>query len=226
MGDRKRSFLISERSTDAAHLTCLPIGVPARSRQSGQTAAMDATQPLQPLAIHTNRLTLRPPCATDSDAFVETQVDPEVRRFLGGPRPEVEVRAAVEAWGLETLSAPGHYVVATTADDAVVGFITLAPRPIDQPGHVAQDGNELELSYVLRRASWGNGYATEAARALLAAAASTLPNQPVIIITQSANAASLRLAERLGFHHLGTFQQFGAEQMLAASELNAHSADR
>lgn len=188
-----------------------------------QTADMEAGSSL-PETIRTARLTLRQPCPADLDGFVETQIDPQVRRFLGGPRSEADVRAVVQERGLAALGAPGHYVVATSADNAMIGLVSLVPRPIDQPGHVTADGNELELSYVFRRASWGNGYATEAARGLLAAAASVLPAQPVIIITQSANTASLRLADRLGFERKDTFQQFGAEQMLAAAGLAAGHA--
>lgn len=175
--------------------------------------------PLLPETIRTDRLTLRRPHPGDVDGFVDTQVDPDVRRFLGGPRSETEVRAAAKERGLEALGAPGHYVVATSADNAMIGLVSLIPRSIDQPGHVTEDGDELELSYVFRRASWGNGYATEAARALLAAAADMLPEQPVVIITQSANTASLRLAERLGFQPRDTFQQFGAQQTLAVRDL-------
>lgn len=179
--------------------------------------------PSLPETIHTGRLTLRPPRAGDVNGFVETQVDAEVRRFLGGPRAEAEVRAAAKEHGLAALGAPGHYVVATADDDAMIGLASLVPRPIELPGHVTADGGELELSYVFRRSSWGNGYATEAACGLLAAAARLLPEQPVIIITQSANTASLRLAERLGFQPRDKFQQFGAEQTLAVRNLGADS---
>lgn len=178
-------------------------------------------EPVLPETIRTARLTLRQPRPADVDGFVETQADAEVRRFLGGPRSEAVVRAAAEERGLEALDAPGHYVVATSANDAMIGLVSLIPRPIDQPGHVTADGGELELSYVFRRSSWGNGYATEAAGALLATAAGMLPEQPVIIITQSANRASLRLAERLGFRPRDTFQQFGAEQTLAVRKLGS-----
>ncbi|MFV8051877.1 GNAT family N-acetyltransferase [Mycobacterium sp. 48b] len=50
----------------------------------------------------------------------------------------------------------------------------------------------------------GRGYATEASRALLRCAAGQLADQPVVIVTQSANLAALRLADRLGFSRLGT----------------------
>lgn len=56
-------------------------------------------------------------------------------------------------------------------------------------------GNELELTYVLRHRAWGKGYATEAAVALLGCPAAELSDQTVLIITQTANRASLQLAD-------------------------------
>ncbi|MGY0235420.1 GNAT family N-acetyltransferase [Longispora urticae] len=73
---------------------------------------------------------------------------------------------------------------------------------------------KLELGYLLRRDAWGAGLAYEASAAALRAAAAELPDQPVILVTQSANARSLRLAARLGFQPVGTFEQFDAEQTL------------
>ncbi|RDI65612.1 GNAT family N-acetyltransferase [Nocardia pseudobrasiliensis] len=48
-------------------------------------------------------------------------------------------------------------------------------------------------------------------------AATELPDQPVLIITRSANARSLKLAARLGFRPVGTFELFDAEQTLATA---------
>lgn len=175
-----------------------------------------------PAVIETQRLRLRQPRDADAEAFVETQTDPEVRKFLGGPRSEADVRASIESNGLARLAAAGGYVVTRNDDDVMLGFLSLSRRSSDVPGHVTDNGDELELSYVFRRCGWGMGYATEAARALLTAAATALPDQPVLIVTQSANSASLRLAERLGFRTHGAFDQFGAEQTLALAQLGTY----
>ncbi|HEY1820915.1 MAG TPA: GNAT family N-acetyltransferase [Trebonia sp.] len=82
---------------------------------------------------------------------------------------------------------------------------------------------ELELSYVLRRGAWGAGLAFEAAAAALRAAAAQLPGRPVLVVTQTAN-RSLRLAARPGFQPVSTFEEFGAEQTLAAARLWAFRA--
>ena len=157
----------------------------------------------------------------DVEGLIEIQVDAEVRSFLGGPRPEGEVRDALTSVGAAgLLPAAGSYVVAAKETDEMLGTVILDRRGWEVPGHLDDGGNELELSYVFRRHAWGRGLAGEAARALLGAAAAELTDQPVLVVTQTANHASLRLAERLGFRIVDTFAQWGARQALATARLH------
>ena len=59
---------------------------------------------------------------------------------------------------------------------------------------------EVELAYVLGRAFWGYGYATEAGRAVLAYGFGELGVRRVLSPISSANARSIALARRLGCH--------------------------
>ncbi|BBX35839.1 putative acetyltransferase [Mycolicibacterium mageritense DSM 44476 = CIP 104973] len=173
-------------------------------------------------SIDSDRVRLRKARDGDAAGIIETQIDERIRRHLGGPRSEPEVRALVESVGAAALlAAPGHFVVADKHTDEMLGTVLLDRRGLDVPGHVEAAGNELELTYVFRHSAWGHGYATEAARALLVAAAAELPEQPVLVITQSANGPSLNLAHRLGFEVVTTFEQFGAEQSLAVARLHS-----
>jgi RimJ/RimL family protein N-acetyltransferase len=170
--------------------------------------------------IVAERVHLRKGRDDDAEGLIDTQTARQVRRFLGGPRAEAEVRAMVAAAGAATLlAADGCYVVADRESDAMLGMVTLGRRGPELPGHVLEGGDELELSYVFRAPAWGKGYATEAARALLLCAAKQLADQPIIVITQAANLAALRVADRLGFTRVDTFQQFDAEQVLATAQL-------
>ncbi|MCV7206936.1 N-acetyltransferase [Mycolicibacterium peregrinum] len=172
--------------------------------------------------VDAERVILRKGCDDDAAGFIETQVDERVRRFLGGPRPEPDVRSMVAVAGAATLLAvDGCYVVADRESDEMLGMVTLGRRGPELPGHLPDGGGELELSYVFRATAWGRGYATEAARALLRCAAEQLVDQPIIIVTQAANQAALRLADRLGFTRVGAFEQFNAEQVLATASLGA-----
>ena len=60
--------------------------------------------------------------------------------------------------------------------------------------------------------AWGYGYAAEACAATLEWFAGVLPNEPVVLCTQTANDRSMRLAAKLGFTEVERFQQYGAEQ--------------
>jgi RimJ/RimL family protein N-acetyltransferase len=175
--------------------------------------------------IATDRLRLRRAHAADIDGLTELLTDPQVRAYLGGPQPRNAVEQYFRENGIGVVAAgPGTYVVADRASDRCVGTLVLARRSPELPGHVTEEGTELELSYSLRRGSWGAGLALEAASAALRAAAGELPDQPVLIVTQSANERSLRLAARLGFERVGIFEAYGAEQTLAVAHLHAFEA--
>lgn len=158
---------------------------------------------------------------SDRDGLVEIMTDPDVRAYIGGPRPRADVESFLDENGTRAATAaPGAFVVSDKTSDRFAGTITLGHRRADLPGHVLPDGNELELSYVFRRDSWGKGWAHRAASALLATAAAELPDQPVMVVTQTANRRSLSLIRRLGFEAVATFIQFEAEQTLATAPLH------
>lgn len=66
----------------------------------------------------------------------------------------------------------------------------------------------------------GQGLAFEAVSLLLQATAAHLPDQPVVVVTQTKNKSSLALAQRLGFEHATTFREFDADQWLGVSQLH------
>jgi RimJ/RimL family protein N-acetyltransferase len=78
-------------------------------------------------------------------------------------------------------------------------------RPEGWPG--------LEVGWTLRRAHWGRGYATEAARAVLAEAFGPLGIRRVVAITREANHGSRNVLGKLGFRMQGCRHVWGAEQL-------------
>ena len=94
----------------------------------------------------------------------------------------------------------------------MIGVVTLDRRDAERPGHVAPEGGEAELGYLFLPSAWGRGYAAEACAAVLAWSDDALPGEPLVLCTQTANVASMRLAERLGFAEVARFEEFGAEQ--------------
>ncbi|MGW3209260.1 GNAT family N-acetyltransferase [Streptomyces sp. NPDC001135] len=186
---------------------------------------MNALPTLSAVEITTDRLRLRKAPDADIDGLIELQTDPQVRAHLGGPRPRSVVEQYFEANGISAIAGkPGTYVIADKETDRFIGTLVLDRRATDLPGHVAKEGGELELSYLLPRGSWGAGLAFEAATALLRAAAGELPAQPVLVVTQTANERSLKLADRLGFQRMGTFEAHDAKQTLAVADLHSFKA--
>ncbi|MGW1844553.1 GNAT family N-acetyltransferase [Streptomyces sp. NPDC001966] len=183
---------------------------------------MNVLPMLSATEIITDRLRLRKAHDADIDGLIELQTDPRLRAHLGGPRPRGVVEQYFDTHGIGAIAdRPGTYVIADKETDRFIGTLALDRRSADLPGHVTEEGGELELSYLLRHGSWGAGLAFEAATAVLRAAAGELPDQPVLVVTQTANERSLKLATRLGFQRMGTFEAHDAEQTLAAVDLHS-----
>ena len=186
---------------------------------------MNVLPTLSAAEVTADRLRLRKAHDADIDGLIELQTDPQVRAHLGGPRPRGVVEQYFDANGISAVAGkPGTYVIADKETDRLIGTLVLDRRSADLPGHVSEDGGELELTYLLRHGSWGAGLAFEAAMAMLRAAADELPDQPVLVVTQTANERSLKLATRLGFRRMGTFEAYDAEQTLAVADLHSFKA--
>jgi RimJ/RimL family protein N-acetyltransferase len=176
---------------------------------------------LSAVRIEADRVVLRGTREADRERLIELRTDPEVGAYIGGPSERAAVERRIDEVGMAGLTkAPGLFAVADKATDAFLGTVQLLRCAADDPGHLTEGAEELELGYLLHRDAWGAGFAFEAATAVLRAAAAELPDQPVILRTQTANERSLRLADRLGFRPVRTFEAYGAEQTLCAADLH------
>jgi len=145
----------------------------------------------------TERLTLRHFHILDLAPMVQVFGDPEVMRFGDGMQSKEWVQAWLrtcleryyQSWGF------GPYAVVTKQNQSVIGYCGLFFFP-DINGQ-----QEVEIGYRLRRSVWGQGYATEAASAVLDYAFDTLGIKRLIAIIDPSNAASIRVAEKLGMHY-------------------------
>jgi RimJ/RimL family protein N-acetyltransferase len=154
--------------------------------------------------LETPRLLLRQFRQNDSDALAALHADPEVMKFLGDGRP----KARAEMWlamasylGHWELRGYGLWAVEEKATGKFVGRIGLL-NPEGWPG--------LEVAWTLARDRWGNGFATEGAKAALEYAFSVLKLEHVISLIHPDNAASIRVAMRIGEKLEGQAELFGA----------------
>jgi RimJ/RimL family protein N-acetyltransferase len=94
------------------------------------------------------------------------------------------------------------WAVEERASGEVAGVCGLIP--------VQGTGPDIEVAYHLARRWWGQGIATEAASACVAAGlADGLPR--VVAYAFAENAASIRVLEKAGLRRAGTRQAYGAE---------------
>ena len=142
--------------------------------------------------LETKRLLLRVPAAFDVPEIVTLIGDYDVAKNLSRvPYPYSEADA--KGWVEKTAEARGkgtEYVFAITRkdDDAYIGSCGLHKR----------DGAYFEFGYWLGKPFWGQGYATEAARRLVAFAFMELGMDTVIAGYFHDNPASGHVLEKLG----------------------------
>jgi RimJ/RimL family protein N-acetyltransferase len=135
--------------------------------------------------LQSARLDLRPVTSADGDAVELVYGDPETMATM--PWRMLPTRELADAWLNERIAEHartgyGMYV-AVDRDGAVVGFAGFIPRD-----------DRLELGWVVHKQYWGLGFATEAADAAM----STARDRDVFAAIRPGNAASLRVAEKIG----------------------------
>jgi RimJ/RimL family protein N-acetyltransferase len=144
------------------------------------------TQP----AFRTARLLVRPRIRADVEACIAMNLEPGVTAHVDGPWDDpVAHRTFVEA-SADRAWPPsmGYWVV--EEDGAFAGWVLLIPED--------GAGPEIEIGWRLRPRCWGRGIATEAARPVLRHGFDAIGLDSVVAEIRAANAASLRVAAKLG----------------------------
>jgi RimJ/RimL family protein N-acetyltransferase len=168
--------------------------------------AMSQTDPI----LTTDRLLLRLPTLEDLGEYAPIFADPEVMRYIGDGslRTPDRVARSIER-GRELFEERGLAIFLATdrQSGAILGdcFVVPVLRSGVDPTDLNARGPEIELGYRLKKDAWGQGYATEAARAVRAWALG--PDGPrlkeVIGITYPENLASQKVLLNAGFERRG-----------------------
>ncbi|WP_367135977.1 GNAT family N-acetyltransferase [Saccharothrix sp. HUAS TT1] len=143
----------------------------------------------------TDRLLLRRVGPGDVRAAIAVLSDPETNRFnpAGPPSAEQAVKMPAEWQAHWAHDGIGYWAVELPGTGEVVGFGDLRHHELDGE-------RTLNLFYRFRTRHWGRGYAGEMARAAVDWAGRV---RPVAIIADPGNTPSQRVAEKLGFAHVG-----------------------
>ncbi len=147
--------------------------------------------------LRTPRLLLRQWRESDLDPFVALNADSEVmRHFPAVLTREQTVRAVKQAHSRIEENGWGLWAVEVSGDGRFIGFVGLAAPEFD-----AHFTPAVEVGWRLARDRWGNGYATEGARAAVAYGFEELGLAEIVSFTTVANGRSRRVMERLGMTH-------------------------
>jgi [ribosomal protein S5]-alanine N-acetyltransferase len=144
------------------------------------------------IVIETPRLMLREFQPRDADALARVISDPETMRFYPAPFD----RAGVQGWitrNIRRYEKNGHglWALDLKATGEMIGDCGITLQEVD--------GEFLpEIGYHLRRDMWGQGLATEAARACRDHGFEHLKAEFLTSLIRSENLASRRVAERNG----------------------------
>ena len=155
------------------------------------------------MQILTARLLLREYAETDWPAVLEYQRDPRYLRFNPWEdRTEEQVRAFVQAFIDARSEQPRKrfaFAVTLKATGQVIGNCNIRKnRPEDR---VAEMGYEIAPHY------WGNGYATEAARAIVELGFGPLDLHRIAAWCIAENTASSHVLEKLGMRLEGRLRE-------------------
>lgn len=160
-----------------------------------------------PLPIITERLVLR---AYEEDDLQQLHAvlysDEAAMALLGGPRDLAGTRAALERT-MHQQESGGYsfWPVIERESGLMCGEAGLFP--------LAPDAPDVALGYAFGSAYWGRGYATEAARAVIAEAFGALGMDRLVAITRETNHGSRHVLAKLGFREHGLRHVWGAEQL-------------
>lgn len=147
------------------------------------------------IIAETPRLRLRRFTLADTEALAEILGHPEVMRFsTAGPmtREQVGTMLRDRVLAAYTRDGFGLWAVESKAEGrSLLGYCGLLVWDID-------GRREIEIGYRLARSAWGQGLATEAARATRDDAIRRLGFRRLISLIDPANTASIRVAEKNG----------------------------
>jgi len=149
----------------------------------------------QGVALRTARLELRPLLASDFDLVRTLSSDPRVMTSLGGTLSSQESAAWLERQLAHFRDhGYGRYVVSRETE--VVGLVGLSRTDFERglvPG--------VEIAWRLSFEHWGQGYATEAARAAIEEGFGKFTLPEVIAVTSVDHHRSRAVMERLKMTH-------------------------
>ena len=144
------------------------------------------------VVIETSRMTLRQMSMGDVDHLLGIFADPGAMRYYPGTKDAAEARSWIR-WTLDSYQAHGFglWIASLKSTHEFAGQCGLTVQEVE-------GRQEVEIGYLFLRALWGQGLATEAARACRDYGFAQLGFTRLVSLIDVRNAASRRVAEKVG----------------------------
>ena len=150
-------------------------------------------------------VTLREVEDGDLDALFEQMRDPEGVWMAAFTAKNPDDRARFDAHMARVRNAPNVTPRTIVLDGQAVGHVASFPR---------EDEGGLEVTYVVDRAVWGQGVASQALALLL----QEVTTRPLYARAASDNLGSLRVLAKAGFKAIGTERSFAQARQAEIEE--------
>lgn len=153
--------------------------------------------------ITTRRLTLRPFREQDAEALHRILAEHDILRYFPNPFPPSLDRVQnLIAFQLQHWEEHGFgwWAVEPRDNQVLIGWNGLQYLP---------DTQEIEISYLLSKAFWGKGLATEAVMAALRFGFEDLKLETIVGVVHPDNVASQRVLQKIGVPFTNETEYFG-----------------
>lgn len=169
-----------------------------------------------PIELETQRLRLVAWQERHIAPFAEMNADPEVMLYFPATLTEEQTRAGVEIWRSQFAERGwSNWAVELKRSGQFIGFVGLSVPRRQLPFSPC-----VEVGWRLARQFWGQGYATEAAKASLALGFGQLGLSEIVSFTALTNLPSRAVMERIGMRNTG--RDFDHPAVPEGSSLRRH----
>ena len=156
--------------------------------------------------LETSRLYLRELVPEDAEMILRLDRDPDVMRYMPAVARARVSRVYAQKFVRDQVTySKGHpglgiFPTILKTQDTWIGWATLK--------HLA-DTEEIEIGFRYLPAYWNQGYATEAAAALLKYGFEKMKLPRIVAVVHPDNAASMRVIEKIGLEYVRDDQHYG-----------------
>jgi len=158
------------------------------------------------IILETEHLLVRLFEERDTDAFVAMNQSAEVMRYFPSTLSRDETLTFINKIHTHyDTHGFSLYALERKTDKAFIGYTGFLTPYFTLPGFTPTETPVVEIGWRLDNAYWGQGYAPEAAIALLDYAAKQLGRRELVSFTATINQPSIRVMEKIGLTHHSDF---------------------